>query len=340
MGRLKAAIEGAGGSDVWVKTSLKSPFPPARADQPVEAVAVPPAFDAVLSRIQKESAGRGFEIEARETRTKRRARIVEVRVLARGELVGRWRLREVARMRRAAIVMDDLGQDRARVQKLLELPYPITWSVLPLLPHSVETAEAAHRAGREVMLHQPMQAQPGSPVSPGLGEVKVGMSGDEVTRVIARNLASVPYSVGVNNHMGSRATADAALMAAVMKDLAERHLYFVDSRTTAATVALDLARRRGVPAFYRSVFLDDTETVPYTLGQLRAFRRAVEEQGAALAIGHPHPTTLTALAQFLPELEQDDIQLVPVSELVRLPEVARLSPPRAATGQKAVNSRH
>jgi hypothetical protein len=140
-------------------------------------------------------------------------------------------------------------------------------------------------------------------------------------------LDSVPYVAGVNNHMGSRATRDAALMADVMKILADRRLYFIDSRTTAESTALDEARRQRLPAFYRAVFLDDTETVPYTLGQLQEFRHRVEQEGVALAIGHPHPTTIAALAKFLPELEQADIEMVAPSQIVHLPEVARLHPP-------------
>jgi hypothetical protein len=119
-----------------------------------------------------------------------------------------------------------------------------------------------------------------------------------------------------------------------MRSLAGRHLYFVDSRTTAASVALDAARQQGLPAFYRSVFLDDTETVPYTLGQLSRFRRVLEEQGAALAIGHPYPTTIAALARFLPQLESDDVQLAPASRLMRLPEVAHLKPPPHSPAEK------
>jgi polysaccharide deacetylase 2 family uncharacterized protein YibQ len=148
-----------------------------------------------------------------------------------------------------------------------------------------------------------------------------------VAQVIREDLSSVPYAEGVNNHMGSRATADANLMAEVMKVLAARRLYFVDSRTTAETNALTEARRFGLPSFYRSVFLDDTETVAYTLEQLRTFRRTVQEHGVALAIGHPHPTTIAALVQFLPEFAQADIQLIPASQLVRLPEIVRLQPP-------------
>jgi polysaccharide deacetylase 2 family uncharacterized protein YibQ len=131
--------------------------------------------------------------------------------------------------------------------------------------------------------------------------------------------------------MGSVATADPALMREVMRVLVERRLYFVDSRTTPTSVALDEARRMSLRAFYRSVFLDNTETTDYTLEQLRRLDRIVETNGTALAIGHPHPTTLAALASFLPQFERKDIQLVPVSKLVTLPEIARLSPPKFET---------
>ncbi len=112
-----------------------------------------------------------------------------------------------------------------------------------------------------------------------------------------------------------------------MNTLADRRLYFIDSRTTAASKALEEARRQRLPAFYRAVFLDDTETVTYTLGQLREFRHTVEQEGVALAIGHPHATTIAALTRFLPELDQADIELVAPSQIVGLPEVARLHPP-------------
>jgi len=293
----------------------------------VVAVATTDIYPEILSGLEQQSRKNGLEFQARETRGQRGYRTADVRLARHGELVCRWQLREVRQLLRAAIVIDDLGQDLPAAEKLLALPYPLTFSVLPRLPHSRETAEAARRAGREVMLHLPMEPLPGEHVSPGAGEVRTSMSPEELERVIGADLRTVPYAAGVNNHMGSRATADLALMAAVMDVLKAERLYFVDSRTTAATVALDAARRRGLPAFYRSVFLDDTETVPYTLERLRAFRHIIERQGAALAIGHPYPTTIAALAQFLPEFERDDIQLVSPSELVHLPEVARLWPP-------------
>jgi len=179
-----------------------------------------------------------------------------------------------------------------------------------------------------VMLHLPMEADPGPATALGRGAIRVGMRGPAVAEAITGDLANVPWVRGVNNHMGSRATADPRLMAEVMRALAGRHLYFIDSRTTPATVAYDAARREGIPAFFRSVFLDDRQDTAYSLRQLETFRRIIQQRGAALAIGHPHPTTIAALARFLPELERDDVELVPPSELVRLPEVAKILPPQ------------
>jgi len=206
------------------------------------------------------------------------------------------------------------------------MDYPLTFSVLPYLNYTEITAQEVHRSGHEVMLHLPMEPESSAHVSPGKGAVLVGMNAAEVESVVQDDLASVPYVAGVNNHMGSRATANAALMANVMKTLANHRLYFIDSRTTPASAALEAARHQGLPAFYRAVFLDDTQSIPYTLGQLRKFRHAVEQEGVALAIGHPHATTIAALAQFLPELERADIELVAPSQIVRLPELARLDP--------------
>jgi polysaccharide deacetylase 2 family uncharacterized protein YibQ len=329
MNRFQAVIEKAGGQEVWLKAPRRGEAPASlEADVPRDVVAASAVFDRVRGAIQREASRQGLETESRLPRAGDRGRTVEIRLERRHELVGGWRLREVRELRRAAILIDDLGADLSPARELFALPYPLTFSVLPQLRHSVEIAQQAHRSGHEVMLHLPMQPELGSAVAAGPGVIKVGLSSQAVAAIIERDLESVPYCAGVSNHMGSRATADATLMAEVMKVLAEHHFYFVDSRTTAATVALDAARRQGLPAFYRSVFLDDTRTVDYSLGQLRAFRRVVEQQGAALAIGHPYPTTFSALAQFFPEFDRDDIQLVSASELVRLPEVARLSPPR------------
>ena len=332
--RLRDAIERAGGSEVWVKGAPREAFPPRRPDAVVEVLAPPSTFESVLSALKTEAEAQGLAPRAVPARWPDGSGGIEIDIFRGVEPISRWRLHEVRQLLRAAIIIDDLGQSLEAARQLLELPYPVTLSILPHLRHSRETAEDAHRAGREVMLHLPMEPEPGSRVIAGPGEIKVGMPGETVVRTVEADLAAVPYARGVNNHMGSRATADRAVMTAVMSALAEHQVYFVDSRTTADSVAFHVARNMGIPSFYRSVFLDDTETTAYTLGQLRKLGRAARLQGVALAIGHPYPTTLAALRQFLPELEREDVQLVPASRLVRLLEVARLSPPRPTEDSK------
>jgi len=293
----------------------------------LQVLATPAAYHAVLSRVQQESDQDKLDLGTSAANAGGGLHAVNLNVTQRGQSIIQIHLREVPRLLRAAIVIDDMGRDLEAAHKLLALDYPLTFSVLPYLAYTQKTAQEVHRNGREVMLHLPMEPEPSAHTSPGEGAIFVGMNAAEVRRVVQNDLASVPYVAGVNNHMGSRATRDAALMADVMKILADHRLYFIDSRTTAASTALDAARRQHLPAFYRAVFLDNTETVPYTLEQLQKFRHTVEQEGVALAIGHPHATTIAALAKFLPELERADIELVAPSQIVHEPELARLHPP-------------
>jgi polysaccharide deacetylase 2 family uncharacterized protein YibQ len=281
----------------------------------------------VLAAAQRESDKDHLDLASTASNTPEGRPAVTLTAMQRsGAHVIQIHVREVPRLLRAAIVIDDVGNEIEPARKLLALNYPLTLSVLPHLRFSEDSAREAHRSGHEVMLHLPMEPEPNAHISPGKGAVLEGMSAVEVRTVVEDDLEAVPYVAGVNNHMGSRATQDSSLMADVMKTLAGRRLYFIDSRTTSASVALNAARREHLPAFYRSVFLDDTETVPYTLGQLREFRHKVEQEGVALAIGHPHATTIAALEEFLPEFERADIELVVPSQLVRLPEIATMHP--------------
>lgn len=217
---------------------------------------------------------------------------------------------------RLAIIIDDLGNDLAPAERILSLPFPLTLSVLPNKEHSAEIAAEAFRRGDQVILHLPMEAE-GSAAKPEAIELRTGMLADEVDRIVSDMLSGVPYAVGVNNHEGSRATTDPQLMAAVMNVLRARNLFFVDSRTTAATVAYDAARHAGVPAAFRNVFLDDVETREAVQQQLELAARDAARQGSAIAIGHPHPETLAALTEGLPKLQSNGIHFVFVSSLVQ-----------------------
>ena len=218
---------------------------------------------------------------------------------------------------RLAIIIDDLGRDPSAAAAVVALPFPLTASVIPNLPYSADVADRAYRRGDHVILHLPMEAMSESGAAqPEPIELRVGMNADQVRSILASMLATVPHAAGVNNHEGSRATADPALMNELMAAIRERGLYFIDSRTTAATVAYNAAESAGVPAASRKVFLDDTPTREAVLAQLDLAARDARRDGSAIAIGHPHPETIAALAEEIPRLRAEGIRIVFASELV------------------------
>lgn len=214
-----------------------------------------------------------------------------------------------------AIVLDDAGYSLPEVEKLADLPRSVAVAVLPNAPQSRAVAEELARQGREVLLHMPMEPLPNPAAGPGEGAVLVGQSPAEVERRLERALEVVPMARGINNHMGSRATADLATMQAVMAFVRRRGLYFLDSRTTPATVAEQTARAAGVPALRRDVFLDNVD-------EPDAVRRCLDDavararlEGSTLAIGHVHPTTIAVLEAELRSLPAG-VRLVRPSQLL------------------------
>jgi uncharacterized protein len=214
-----------------------------------------------------------------------------------------------------AIILDDVGSDPSAVDQVFALHYPLTLSVLPLHQHSTAIADEAHRRGYQVMLHLPMES-----IGNGVSEprqLRLGMNSLQVSSDLGGMLSSVPYAVGVNNHQGSLATSNPALMAELMPLLRQRHLFFIDSRTTAATVAFDAAEHDGVPCAYRNVpFLDDVQEASAIRRQLELAIHGAKEKGEAIAIGHPHNETLQVLREMLPQVQAQGVQLVHASALV------------------------
>jgi uncharacterized protein len=219
---------------------------------------------------------------------------------------------------RIAIVIDDLGNDREALERIARWPFPVAGAVLPSLPDSADAARRLTASGKEVLLHLPMEPDGYPQVRPGPGVVLRADSDEQIERTVAEDLDSVPGAVGVNNHMGSAATADPRVMRAVIRVLAERRLFLLDSRTTEATVARRIADEVSLPAVSRRVFLDSIES-PQAVE--RAFRDLIvkaRRDGPALAIGHPHPATLALLERELPRLAEENVQLVSVSSLTRV----------------------
>lgn len=217
---------------------------------------------------------------------------------------------------RLAVILDDVGGDRSAAEAIFKLPYPLTISILPNHTHSSDIAREAHRRGYQVMLHLPMQAV--ATEKPELQELRAGMSTEDIRLLIDEFLETVPDASGANNHQGSESTADLDLMRKLMPVLREHHLFYIDSRTTTATVAFDAAQSLGLNAAFRNVpFLDDVPEPSAVRKQLELAFRGARNRGEAIAIGHPHSATLEALEAMLPQAASEGVQLVLVSDVVQ-----------------------
>lgn len=218
---------------------------------------------------------------------------------------------------RLAIIMDDLGRDMATGRALVEIGVPVTFAILPDQPHSARLAEFAHRNGREVIIHLPMEPR-GYPVAnPGEEALFVDQPAEEVQRRMRDFIARVPHAVGGNNHMGSRFTESREGMRAALSVLKDDGLFFVDSFTSGKSVGFEEARQAGIPSTVRDVFLDNVQEVGAISAQLAKLVQIAHRRGEAVGICHPYPQTLEALRLAAPELDRMGIEVVPVSALLK-----------------------
>jgi polysaccharide deacetylase 2 family uncharacterized protein YibQ len=194
-----------------------------------------------------------------------------------------------------AVIIDDLGHNRRAASPFMEMPYPVALSILPGRPFSEELAAEALEKGKTILLHLPMEPMGFPETNPGPGAVLLSQNRTEIQRIIAEDLASLPGIVGVNNHMGSRATADKETMDAVLEFIQREGLFFVDSRTTTETVGLVRAREMGIPSAQRDVFLDNVAEPSAIDARIDELLDLASERGWALGIGHPQPLTAEAL---------------------------------------------
>ncbi len=215
---------------------------------------------------------------------------------------------------RMALIIDDIGHSVSKARSFLELGIPITFAVLPKLPHSAELALELHREGHEIMLHQPMEPCDRG-LDPGPGALYVGDGALKIGRVMQENLSEIPFAKGVNNHMGSRFTASKKETFQAIGVLQETSLFFVDSLTSSRSVAYETARRLHVPAAIRHVFLDHYPSEEAIFSSLERLRMHTLRYGRGIGIGHPFPETAKAIGRFVEGLKDSDVSLVYVSRL-------------------------
>lgn len=215
-----------------------------------------------------------------------------------------------------AIVVDDMGPDVPGAKRAMALPKEVTLAFLPYPERTPELSHDAFCEGHEVILHMPME--PKGNLDPGPNALKVEQPKEEVRRRLLWGLSRVPEADGVNNHEGSWFTSDHKALIPVMQVLAEKHLFFLDSRTTAQSKGVKLARAAGVPVAGRDVFIDDvldSGAIARQLGQIESIAR---RRGLVIAIGHPHHQTLAALEAWIPAIEKQGYVLIPVREAIKL----------------------
>ena len=218
---------------------------------------------------------------------------------------------------KVAIIIDDLGYDRKIADKFLELDVALTFSILPFSPFQNKIARRAHEKGVEVMLHVPMEPREYPGVNPGPGTLLANMSPDQLISQLEKNLDTMPDVKGINNHMGSRLTAESDQLNQIFSTLKKRGLFFVDSRTTADTLCKPSARMFKVPFAQRDVFLDHHQQPEFIRKQIIKLIETARSRGEAIGIAHPYATTYTVLKEMLPELKRN-VRLVPASRVVRI----------------------
>lgn len=222
--------------------------------------------------------------------------------------------RQTEKKAQLAIIIDDIGYNIPLGKRTVALNGPVTLAVLPQTPGSILLAKEGYHSGKEIMLHAPMSNHQDRKLGPG--GLTENMNQQDFINTLNTSIDSIPYISGVNNHMGSMLTTKNKQMEWVMKTLSKRNLYFIDSLTNSKSVAFKTAKRFGLKTLQRDIFLDhELEPDAIKAAMEKAIQRA-QNNGYAIAIGHPYPETLEVLESYLPTLNERNVELVPISNLI------------------------
>jgi len=228
-----------------------------------------------------------------------------------------------------AIVIDDFGNAMKGSEQMLNLPVKITVAVMPFLPTTKKDAEEAFRMGHDVIVHLPMEPNNGKRSWLGPGAIMTDLSDEEIRRRVEAAIDEVPHAIGMNNHMGSKATSDERVMRVVLQVCKERGLFFLDSRTSYRTVVPKVAAELGVQTLHNNVFLDDVYTPNHVARQLREVKKFIRQHEHCVVIGHVGPPgmiTSGLLRDAIPGL-LNEAAFIPLSSMLS-------SPPTPVHGDK------
>jgi hypothetical protein len=227
-------------------------------------------------------------------------------------------------LRIVAIIIDDIGYDLNAARELLKIDADLTFAILPMLSHSSEAAEMLHKAGRETLLHLPMEPVSYPREKPGEGALFTDMNDEEIILQLKKNIASVPHISGVNNHMGSKFMRDEQKLALIFRELKKNKLFFVDSRTSPDSKTVSAAKSTGLKIAERKIFIDHQRDYKEIYGNLVKVAKS-DDRSPKIMIGHPYPETIRALKDAAKVFKKNGVSIVPVSEIIKQHDSANRS---------------
>ncbi len=297
-------------------------------------VDVPPTYPLAMCNLMISRAVESEKAEVIEAIEKKNSvsgtRVVNMKIAERGietyqvilrgkqpTLISKLVIPRAKKEQKIALIIDDFGSSlSSTAEALLRLNRPLTISILPYLPSSKRTAKIAHREGKEVLLHLPMEAE-NYRQNTSKEVILSVMTPDRIQAEVHRALKHIPYAIGVNNHMGSKVTKEADVMRPVMNQLRKDNCFFIDSMTNRESIAWRVAKNVGVPTAINRIFIDDEVGVEHSRERIAELARIAAKDGFAIGIGHPHHSTLQAIQQMIPVLESKGYKFVFVSSLVK-----------------------
>lgn len=235
------------------------------------------------------------------------------------ELYSQVKLPSENKQSKLAIVIDDFGSGRDGVAEMMSIKRHLTFAVMPFLRFSELDSKRAKEKGYEVIIHAPMEDKTGRMSWLGGRPILCKMKSSEIKGILTDSFESIPFAVGLNNHMGSEASGDKEVITSILEFVREKNKIFVDSRTAKKPIAKKLAKEMGARCYDRNVFLDGKKDKNYIKNQLRKSKDMAIKKGTAVAIGHvgPHGGKVTAQAilESLPDFDDANVKLVFITEL-------------------------